>query len=678
MLKFIAKSRPSNLWAVIALGLLPATFGTAIAQTYSGERLIDGAAYRERIRGMWLGECIANWTGLQTEGRHRDPPFLTDGSWGQVQPYSNGFPLEYKWFFNPWWADDDTDIEYVYLHLLSSQNVLFLTPEQIANGWVRHINRFIWVSNARARALMSRGVIPPGTGLACANEHRLAIDAQLTTEIFGTLAPGDPGRAMDLADLPIRTSAAGYAAHASQFFVVLYSLAPQIPASVAPGRDRSLWLVNEGRKFIPDGSRAAEIIDFVKADYLSNPDVTNWEQTRDRMWERYKLNPGANGWVYRDWYESVINLGTGVLALLYGEGDYRQTVKIGTLSGWDSDNGTATMGGLLGLTNGYDWVRAQFNNGPRENFWITRTRDDLPDYTPVGDGFEDTFAMMADRWMPLVKRNIRESGGLVDDARNRFLLAPSVYVNPLAASPTWRDDSRSANNRVRRAGGTVAGAFAGGSGTGIPPVGRGAVTVANISNGLETRFDGLEEDDGTRWYFSSQGRGAAGDGTVTLEVTYDRPVEIHTVRFIEGDHFVDATSNGGWFTSLRFEARISGIWTPLSGAVASPQLSTRPFEVLDFVVTTPTVATGVRIIGAAGGTGQFVTCGELDALSAPVATPRGTFDIDGNGELTVDDLYAWEAQPRDLTGDNVSNGVDRAYLTRAVRWVDSGGLLAGR
>jgi hypothetical protein len=678
MLKCATKSRRVNLWIVTALGLLSASHGTATGQTYSGERLIDAAAYRERIRGMWLGECIANWTGLQTEGRHRDPPFLTDASWGQVQPYSNGFPLEYKWFFNPWWADDDTDIEYVYLHLLSTQNTLFLTPQQIADGWIRHINRFIWVSNARARALMTRGVVPPGTGLACANEHRLEIDAQLTTEIFGTLAPGDPGRAMDLADLPIRTSAAGYAAHASQFFVVLYSLAPQIPASVAPGRDRSLWLVTEGRKFIPDGSRAAEVIDFVKAEYLNNPDVTNWELTRDRMWERYKLNPGANGWVYRDWYESVINLGTGVLALLYGEGDYRQTVKIGTLSGWDSDNGTATMGGLLGLANGYDWVRAQFNNGPRENFWITRTRDDLPDYTPPGDGFEDTFAMMADRWMPLVKRNIRETGGLVDDQHNRFLLPPATYINPLAASPTWRDDSRSANNAVRRAGGTITATFSGGTGTGTPPAARGVATVVNISNGLETRFDGLEEDDTTRAYFSSQGRGAAADGMVTLEVTYDRPIQVHTVRFIEGDHFTDATSNGGWLTSLRFEAHISGNWTPLTGTLSSPQLTTRPFEVLDFIVTSPIMATGVRLIGTAGGTGQFVTCAELDILSAPLTIPRATFDINQSGSLTIDDLYAWEANPHDLTGDNISNAQDRAYLTRAIRWVETQSLLAER
>ncbi|MCX5690318.1 MAG: ADP-ribosylglycohydrolase family protein, partial [Planctomycetota bacterium] len=213
--------RSMGVAGFVAVALVSAASG----QSYSGQRLVREAAYREQVRGMWLGECIANWTGLQTEGRHREPPFLTDASWGVVQPYSNGFPLEHKWFFNPWWADDDTDIEYVYQHLMVSQNTLFLTPVQIAQGWTLHINRFIWVSNATARGLIGRGAMPPSTGISSANVNRLEIDAQLTTELFGVLAPGMPGRALELADLPIRTIAAGYALHASQFYVVLYSLA---------------------------------------------------------------------------------------------------------------------------------------------------------------------------------------------------------------------------------------------------------------------------------------------------------------------------------------------------------------------------------------------------------------------------------------------------------------------
>ena len=33
----------------------------------STEKVISRAAYQEKLYGFWLGQCIANWTGLVTE-----------------------------------------------------------------------------------------------------------------------------------------------------------------------------------------------------------------------------------------------------------------------------------------------------------------------------------------------------------------------------------------------------------------------------------------------------------------------------------------------------------------------------------------------------------------------------------------------------------------------------------
>ena len=62
-----------------------------------------------------LGELIANWTGLTTEGLVTMPPFLTDDDWGGN--VGNGV-IDFVVDQDPWLADDDTDIEYVYAHLL--------------------------------------------------------------------------------------------------------------------------------------------------------------------------------------------------------------------------------------------------------------------------------------------------------------------------------------------------------------------------------------------------------------------------------------------------------------------------------------------------------------------------------------------------------------------------------
>ena len=79
-----------------------------------------------------------------------------------------------------WGADDDTDIEYIYLWTLYESGQTKLTPEAIREAWLKHIyderaptpygadgdyyENFLWVSNQRAHELMLAGYLPPATG----------------------------------------------------------------------------------------------------------------------------------------------------------------------------------------------------------------------------------------------------------------------------------------------------------------------------------------------------------------------------------------------------------------------------------------------------------------------------------------------------------------------------------
>lgn len=611
--------------------------------------MLSETDYTNRLRGMWLGQCIANWTGLRTEGRHREPPFLTDAEWGL--PY-NGFTLDFTWYFSPWPADDDTDIEYVYLHEAARLGRFEFTPEEIRDAWVLHINRDIWVSNRKARDLMQRGVLPPATGMAHANIDRLMIDAQLTTELFGAAYPGMPELALRAADLPIRTTAAGYAAHAAQFYVVLYSLATQVDPALS-GRDRSIWLVERGLEYIPEESKSADVIRFVLDDFLANPDPNNWELTRDRVDARYRVAAGANGFIYRDWFESSINLATGVLALLYGQGDYRRTVQVGTMSGWDSDNGTATMGGLLGLIGGTAGVQAAFPGANLSDLYdIDSRRDNMPDYVPQHAGAEDTFSMMAARMMPLVRANVMNAGGVARDGE--WVLPPrraggEVGLNPLTAAMM-----RSANNRVRAEGGVVT---ASASAVGAPPVGRGVSSPAAFADGRESNFEGAEEADSQRWYYSSEGSGAA---VVEMTVLYDRPVEASIVRVMEGDHFASGGGAQGYAAMLR----VDGAWVVANGTWTTG-LTTGPFQILDLVLQEAADVTGVRITASCPG--GFVTCAEVDVIAGETTATAPSFDHDSNQRLNIDDLYTFEAAPSDLDGDSAVGATDRRYMLSALR-----------
>lgn len=597
-------------------------FVAASATMAQPGRTLSRSDYADRLRAMWLGECIANWTGLRTEGARIAPPFFTDADWGTTPP--GGQHIDFVLNQDPWLADDDTDVEYVYLHKMSKVQRSLLTPDEIRDAWLLHMDtNYLWVSNLQAWTLMGRGVRPPMTGQPVANELWAFIDAQLTTEFFGALCPGMPEEALRLGDLPMRTTSFTFSQHASQFYAVLYAMALRVDPALT-GREKALWLVREARRWIPDTSKSADIVDFVLNDFLNNADVNNWESTRDKIYDRYMLHAGQHGFQYHAWTESSVNFANGVMCLLYGQCDYKRTVQIGTLGGWDSDNCTATMGGLLGLMLGYNQMAAQFPGQPfSDRFDINRTRNNLPDYLPADPQADDTFTLMAQRMMPLVEQNILAAGGSVDAANDRWVLPSSVVGARVEFNPGRMLERRSANNRVRAQGGVVTcSASVPGVGVSIPPWTFGVGDVSMIGNGYECDFAGRDLDDGRRYFYSTQGSGQPPGTIQTLTVTYDRPVEAWCVRFIEGDHMSLPGITGGWFQSAAVELRVNGQWTAVQTTATDELTPKRPFQMVDYVLATPVQATGVRISGPSGGANGFVTCSELDVLSRPTTVNR--------------------------------------------------------
>ena len=335
--------------------------------------VISRAKYQNQLYGFWLGECLANWTGLVTEmdkigniGEIKTGRFYTRDDWGtpdQPSIWAAGIPSDLSptidfVFRSPgevWRADDDTDIEYMYQHLLYTHQTSMLTGEQIRDGWLKHIRgeeeNYLWVSNQRAFDLMKEGILPPETGNPGKNEHYEMIDAQLTTEIFGLFSPARPEIALKMAYLPIRTSASMDAAKIAEFYVIMHSLTSGLDTTVSIDQ-QIFWMADQARLSLPDSSYAAHMFDYVKEKYESG---IPWEQTRDSIYFRYQVNQKDG---YRitskklycnGCFAAGINFAASLVSLFYGKGDIVETIKIGALVGWDSDNPTATWGGLLGF-----------------------------------------------------------------------------------------------------------------------------------------------------------------------------------------------------------------------------------------------------------------------------------------------------------------------------------------
>ncbi len=412
--------------------IIDSTFIYKAYQPKESDRIISRNSYKDQLYGFWLGQCIANWTGLVTEmdkigniGDIKTGDFYTREDWAKPdQPsiWGEGIPSNLSPTIDfvvmgedsIWGADDDTDIEYMYQHLLYTNKVSVLSAEQIRDGWLKHIwtkeENFLWVSNQTALELMIKGMVPPETSRPDYNENYMMIDAQLTTEIFGLFAPARPDIALNMAYLPIRTAAREEAAWISEYYVVMYSLASYVDQELSM-KEKIHWMANEARKRLPESSYPSKMFDFVKSQYDAG---RTWEETRDMVYQRYQVeqqdgyNITSKNLYCNGCFAAGINYAASIISLLYGEGNIVETIKIGALTGWDSDNPTATWGGLLGFMIGKEGIENAFGQKFSDRFNIHRTRQNFPN-----DGI-DNFDTMAEKGVFVVDRVVQDlmKGGI--------------------------------------------------------------------------------------------------------------------------------------------------------------------------------------------------------------------------------------------------------------------------
>jgi len=391
------------------------------------EIVISRAEYLNKLKGFWLAQCIANWTGLVTEndkigniGEFRTGDFYTREDWGKKDELNlrgNSVDRNIDFVFEGkdgiWGADDDTDIEYMYQHLVYTNKTSKLSGQQIRDGWLKHIKHeeqnYLWVSNQRALDLMIGGIVPPETSDPENNPDYDMIDAQLTTEVFGFYSPGRPDFAVEMAELPIKTTARFNAEWISKFYVSMYSLAAVSDPNLSI-KENLLIIAEKSRNQLPNDSYALKMYDFIKRQYN---DGLPWETIRDSVYVRYQVeqkdgyditsrNLNCNGC-----FAAGINFAASIISLFAGEGDLKETIKMGSLMGWDSDNPTATWGGLIGFMIGKDGVEKAFNRTFSEEYNIHRTRQNFPNGV-------DSFSNMANLGVYITDRVIQEEleGGI--------------------------------------------------------------------------------------------------------------------------------------------------------------------------------------------------------------------------------------------------------------------------
>ncbi|HOA72503.1 MAG TPA: ADP-ribosylglycohydrolase family protein [Phycisphaerae bacterium] len=353
-----------NAFAAAFVLWIPAGLTGCAAQT----RQIAVAEYHDKVYASWLGQCIGNMYGLAHEFKYNDEPRTepipgwADETLQRMREHNGAF------------SDDDTDIEYVDLFCMEKYGPE-PTYENLAEFWKKHINRYIWVANYSARDLMNRGYLPPHTGRRGINTNWFQIDPQLVCEIWAVTAPGMLEYSAAKADWAAKVTNDQYGTHPTIWYNVMWSAA-FFESDVEK-------LCQIGYEALPEDSIFRTAIDDVrrwKAEHGSD-----WVAVRKKIKEKYHDGVGLPEGTYTGRVSALLNGTLGVLALLYGEGDFEKTMNYACMAGYDADNQCATLAGLVAIIHGSRSLPRKYTHPvegwtlPLNDFYKNRTRDNLPD-----------------------------------------------------------------------------------------------------------------------------------------------------------------------------------------------------------------------------------------------------------------------------------------------------------
>jgi len=346
-----------------------------VSRSAAGElQEISAETLRDRIRGGLLGQILGNLNGLPHEMKYIDEP-------GRVGVYTPALP-------DGAYTDDDTDFEWVYIVEMQRRGEPMLPAAEIADLWRERINRRIWCSNQYARQLMDLGIDPPSTGAVALNPWaEFNISGQFLCETFGLIAPGMPQTAARLGLNYTTVAIDGEPAQTTQLFTAMIAT-----AFFEADLER---ILDAGMGAVDPHSEIHQIVDSVRRWHRAYPN--DWRRARALVKEKYSRHGGA----MRDRNGYELNTAATIAALLYGQADFTETLRVAFNFGWDCDNSAATAGTVVGVMRGYRWMMAQ--GWTIVDRYRNTTRESMPE--------DETITSFADRLIDLAELVIVRNGG---------------------------------------------------------------------------------------------------------------------------------------------------------------------------------------------------------------------------------------------------------------------------
>lgn len=322
------------------------------------EITLEKSLVKDKIMGAWAGQVIGCTYGGPTEFRFNGTMIPDD----HFIPWYDGI---FKWWYdNAPGLYDDIYMDLTFVDVFEKEG-LDAPVTSFAHAFA-NADYQLWHANQAARYNILNGIMPPESGHWKYNPHADDIDFQIEADFAGIMAPGMINTASEICDRIGHIMNYGDGWYGGVYVAAMYSL-----AFIS---DDVEFVVKEGLKSIPAESSFYQLMADVINWYEEYP--TDWKMNWFLTQKKWASEVGCPDGVFSDFnIDAKINAAYIIIGLLYGNGDYEETIRISTLCGQDSDCNPASSGGILGTILGYKNIPSEWKIGlsdvEDENFRYT-------------------------------------------------------------------------------------------------------------------------------------------------------------------------------------------------------------------------------------------------------------------------------------------------------------------
>ena len=276
-----------------------------------------------------------------------------DGSDGNIYRSCEGGPIPLDklpdWepsMINGAYTQDDLYVEVPFMQAFAQHGV---TAGWEPMGQAFAATQFpLWHANASGRNNLRAGVVAPDSGHFLHNRHADDIDWQIESDFIGLMTPALPNAAADIAFRAGHVMNYGDGVYGGVFVTTMISTAFTAGSVVEIAR--------AGVDAVPMGTAYRAVLDQVWVDWSEG---LSYQQNLDRLYQRWGKDDRCPEFGGDDLLniDAKLNGAFILLGLLYGEGNFADSIRFAMAAGQDSDCNPSNVGSILGAFRGVDWLR---------------------------------------------------------------------------------------------------------------------------------------------------------------------------------------------------------------------------------------------------------------------------------------------------------------------------------